>query len=118
MIVDLDLTLLESTSDVNKGSNCDILTLQLEKSGETSLKSQFHTLYIEKKINLDEDTPIYKSYVKIRPGVYEMLQELRKYYELYIFSQGDKEYVDQIMNILDKDQYLYIIYFNIIIVLI
>lgn len=39
-----------------------------------------------------------------------MLQELKKYYELYIFSQGDQEYVGHIMEILDPDQYIFLYY--------
>lgn len=44
-----------------------------------------------------------------------MLQELKKYYELYIFSQGDQEYVGHIMEILDPDQYIFLYYFNCIV---
>lgn len=48
---------------------------------------------------------IYKLYVKFRPGIKELLQLLFKYYELYIFSQGEKEYVLKILSYLDKDKY-------------
>lgn len=51
---------------------------------------------------------IYKLYVKFRPGIKELLNLLFKYYELYIFSQGEKEYVLKILSYLDKDKYFFI----------
>lgn len=57
----------------------------------------------------------YTRFVKFRPGVVEMLQQLSHYYELYIYSQGLKEYVDEVIKIIDPDQYYYY-YFNLNIV--
>lgn len=34
-----------------------------------------------------------------------MLEELSKYYELYIYSQGLKEYIDEVVKIIDPSQY-------------
>lgn len=36
-----------------------------------------------------------------------MLKQLSYYYELYIYSQGLKEYVEEVVNIIDPDQYIY-----------
>ncbi|CAE8731417.1 unnamed protein product, partial [Polarella glacialis] len=42
-------------------------------------------------------------YTKLRPGLREFLLELAPLYELYIFSMGDREYIDFVRSVLDPD---------------
>lgn len=37
----------------------------------------------------------------------EFLEKIKPFYELYIFTQGDRAYVEEIMKYLDKDQSIF-----------
>jgi len=39
----------------------------------------------------------------VRPGAHEFLRELSKHYEIVIFTAGTKEYADDILNLIEKD---------------
>ena len=45
--------------------------------------------------------------LKIRPGVFQFIEEIRKYYEIILFSEADKEYVDLILEPIVSKRYLY-----------
>lgn len=48
-------------------------------------------------------------FVKFRPGIKEFLKTMVKYFELFVYSAGEEEYVTKIVNIIDPDKYNYII---------
>ena len=50
------------------------------------------------------DKEINKIYVKKRPGLDSFLKELKKYYNIYIFSSSPADYVSKITKEIDKDK--------------
>ena len=44
-----------------------------------------------------------KSVILIRPGARELIKELSKYYELVLFTTSEKEYVDNVMKLIDPE---------------
>ena len=47
-----------------------------------------------------------KIYVKKRPGLYIFLNELNKYYKIYIFSSSPEDYVSEIAKKIDKNGFI------------
>ena len=45
--------------------------------------------------------------LKIRPGAFQFIEEIRKYYEIILFSEADKEYIDLILEPVVSKRYLY-----------
>ena len=45
--------------------------------------------------------------LKIRPGAFQFIEEIRKYYEIILFSEADKEYIDIILEPIINQRYLY-----------
>lgn len=111
LIVDIDFTLLEATQILTDDQLKIVVyyyILQKEKNPDIDI----HLLTIHGKdekiqksiININIEFH-YQRHIKFRPGVVEMLEELSKYYELYIYSQGLKEYIDEVVKIIDPSQY-------------
>ena len=42
----------------------------------------------------------HKFYIKYRPGLKEFLQEMKKYYDIYIFTASEKEYGTKILDLI------------------
>ena len=42
--------------------------------------------------------------LKIRPGVHEFLSTLAQYFELIIYTQGEEQYAQQVIKILDPQE--------------
>ena len=43
-------------------------------------------------------------YVQIRPGAFQFLSEMSKFYELVIYTASLSKYADPLMNILDPEK--------------
>ena len=94
LVIDLDETLIHTS--FKKIPNPDF-QIQLDS-----------TIYTKKKteINAIEELSIQKiveAYIRIRPGVNEFLSQLSKYYDLYVYSASSKNYLNNIMKHLDKN---------------
>ena len=61
------------------------------------------TLFHFKITEEDEEQGI----LKIRPGVFQFIEEIRQYYEIILFSEADKDYIDLIINALGNERFLY-----------
>lgn len=44
-------------------------------------------------------------YVSVRPGTYEFIESLAKYYDVVLFTASLKEYADPVMDILDPKRF-------------
>ena len=56
------------------------------------------------KINEDDDE---QGVLKIRPGVFQFIDEIKEYYEIILFSEADKNYIDLIIDAVGESKYLY-----------
>ena len=56
------------------------------------------------KINEDDDE---QGVLKIRPGVFQFIDEIKEYYEIILFSEADKNYIDLIIDAVGDNRYLY-----------
>ena len=100
-------------SSSNKGK-IDITNLKLNniKKDQINYKNTPLIPFEPKKpyslvLDLDETlihVPKGKNEFILRPGLREFLHSLIPYYELIVFTTGIKEYVDQIINFIEKDE--------------
>ena len=61
------------------------------------------TLFHLKLAEEDEDQDV----LKIRPGVFRLIQEIKNYYEIIIFSEAEKDYIDVTTDALGNIGYLF-----------
>ena len=61
------------------------------------------TLFHFKITEEDEEQGI----LKIRPGVFQFIEEIKNYYEIILFSEADKDYIDVIIDAIENKRYLY-----------
>ena len=93
LVIDLDETLIHTSFE--KVQNPD-LTIQLDSN-------------INKKNNINNnknDIPLTKSveaYIRIRPGVDQLLSQMSKYYDIYVYSASSKNYLNTIIKNIDKN---------------
>ena len=55
------------------------------------------------KINEDDDE---QGILKIRPGVFQFIDEIKEYYEIILFSEAEKNYIDLITEAVGENKYL------------
>ena len=55
------------------------------------------------KINEDDDE---QGVLKIRPGVFQFIDEIKEYYEIVLFSEAEKTYIDLITEAVGENKYL------------
>ena len=56
------------------------------------------------KINDDDDE---QGVLKIRPGVFQFIDEIKEYYEIILFSEAEKNYIELITDAVGDNRYLY-----------
>ena len=61
------------------------------------------TLFHFKITEEDEEQGV----LKIRPGVFQLIEEIRQYYEIILFSEADKDYINIIINAIGNQRFLY-----------
>ena len=61
------------------------------------------TLFHFKITEEDEEQGV----LKIRPGVFQLIEEIRQYYEIILFSEADKDYIDLIISAIGNQRFLY-----------
>lgn len=95
LVLDLDHTLVHTVPKSSFRQPLDVGTFN--KDGERDLYefAQPH--------NLNTGRPGDRLYVKLRPGVRMMLQKLRPFYSMWVFSMGSREYVNFVLTCLDPD---------------
>ena len=45
--------------------------------------------------------------LKIRPGVFQLIEEIRPYYQIILFSEADRDYIEVIIEAICSTRYLY-----------
>lgn len=110
LVLDLDETLIHSTRIKNNTIEDDEMDIDFQEDGcfLPSYGSTFH--------NKKEDYTVYKEdgcihfslegkefKLVFRPHVFQFLHEVQKYFDVYIYSNGTRNYVYRILNII-RDQ--------------
>ena len=83
-------------------NNNDINKIILNKKKYTLLISLDGTLIHFKIDNKNKSNN--KGIIQLRPGLNEFLSDIKPYYEIIAFSNGDKKYTDLLINSLDKNK--------------
>ena len=83
-------------------NNNDINKIILNKKKYTLLISLDGTLIHFKIDNKNKNNN--KGIIQLRPGLKEFLSDIKPYYEIIAFSNGDKKYTDLLINSLDKNK--------------
>ena len=83
-------------------NNSDINRIILNKKKYTLLISLDGTLIHFKIDNKNKNNN--KGIIQLRPGLNEFLSDIKPYYEIIAFSNGDKKYTDLLINSLDKNK--------------
>ena len=83
-------------------NNSDINRIILNKKKYTLLISLDGTLIHFKIDNKNKNNN--KGIIQLRPGFNEFLSDIKPYYEIIAFSNGDKKYTDLLINSLDKNK--------------
>ena len=83
-------------------NNSDINRIILNKKKYTLLISLDGTLIHFKIDNKNKSNN--KGIIQLRPGLNEFLSDIKPYYEIIAFSNGDKKYTDLLINSLDKNK--------------
>ena len=83
-------------------NNNDINKIILSKKKYTLLISLDGTLIHFKIDNKNKNNN--KGIIQLRPGLNEFLSDIKPYYEIIAFSNGDKKYTDLLINSLDKNK--------------
>ena len=84
------------------------LTIQNNNINKIILNKKKYTLLIsldETLIHFKIDSKIKnnnKGIIQLRPGLNEFLSEIKPYYEIIAFSNGNKKYTDLLINLIDK----------------
>ena len=107
LVIDLDLTLVHAIHDED--------AILLFQQWMTSITDHTWVDHINSQITpleltyLNETEPLRTNnlLVKIRPNVDSLLRELAARYELIIYTQGEQQYAEKVMELLDPDQSLF-----------
>ncbi|CAG8550149.1 8305_t:CDS:10 [Paraglomus occultum] len=94
LVVDLDLTIIHATVDPTVGE-----WMEDENNVNHAATKDVH------KIQLPDCNVLY--YVKLRPGLMDFLNEVRKMYELHIYTMGTRNYALAVANIIDPDKKIF-----------
>ena len=94
LVIDLDETLIHTS--FKKIPNPDF-QIQLDSTIYSKKKSENNSI---EELSIQK---IVEAYIRIRPGVNEFLSQLSKYYDLYVYSASSKNYLNNIMKHLDKN---------------
>eukprot|EP01025_Chloroclados_australasicus_P001614 TRINITY_DN10404_c0_g1_i1.p1 TRINITY_DN10404_c0_g1~~TRINITY_DN10404_c0_g1_i1.p1 ORF type:complete len:497 (-),score=55.33 TRINITY_DN10404_c0_g1_i1:109-1599(-) len=98
LVLDLDHTLLNSIQTDHLSELDYQLVKDLYQQEQISQSQQRQMLY-----NLAYG----KIWTKLRPGVWELLEEASKRYQLYIYTHGERAYAAEIQRVLDPDNVLF-----------
>ena len=105
LIIDLDMTLVHA---IHEEESMGLFLNWLHGASESNeedewkqaLKDQIHSIEL---FYVDDNGSAHMSklLIKIRPGVREMLQTLANTYEMIVYTQGESQYAERVMQILD-----------------
>ena len=94
-------TLLKSGERINT-QPCPYLNFPSQKN-YTLILDVDETLFHFKIYEEDDEQGV----LKIRPGVFQFIDEIKEYYEIVLFSEAEKSYIDLIADAIGDNRYLY-----------
>ena len=108
LIVDIDLTIIHAIHDEESIQRFNLWLDEksssiLENDWKQELRLQLEVIdlsYIDDNGNNRSSNLL----LKIRPGVPEFLSTLAQYFELIIYTQGEEQYAQQVIKILDPQE--------------
>ena len=103
-----------SETNIGKNNNKKILVIDLDetlihtsfqKIENPDLQIQLNNSIKSNSLNNNQiPTPkILDAYIRIRPGVDEFLNQMSKYYDIYVYSASSKNYLNSIIKNIDKN---------------
>ena len=108
----LEVNIINSTLKVssnilaNRNNNNNIkYKLKPPKKLYTLIISLDETLIHFKIDNINKNNN--KGVIQLRPWLNEFLTEIKPYYEIIVFSNGDKKYTELILNAIDKNKFFF-----------
>ena len=109
LIIDLDMTLVHA---IHEEESMGLFLNWLHGASESNeedewkktLKDQVHSIELF-YVDDNGSARMSKLLIKIRPGVREMLQMLANSYEMIVYTQGENQYAEKVMQIVDPDKY-------------
>lgn len=84
LVIDLDQTILHASIDPSVKDEFDALPV------ESPVRSEIHLLQLPKN-----------HFVKLRPGLFQFLQQMQLLYEMHIYTMGSRDYAQCIAGIVD-----------------
>ena len=90
LVLDLDHTLLHATPD-----------RRVAERGWDQTSPDIHAIQLREK---GTKRPPATHYVKLRPGVTELLKQCHECYQLYIYTHGTRQYAEAIAKVIDPDE--------------
>lgn len=108
LIIDLDMTLVHA---IHEEESIGLFLNWLHGASESNeedewkktLKDQVHSVELF-YVDDNGSARVSKLLIKIRPGVREMLQTLASSYEMIVYTQGENQYAEKVMQIIDPDK--------------
>ena len=108
LIIDLDMTLVHA---IHEEESTGLFLNWLHGASESNeedewkktLKDQVHSVELF-YVDDNGSARVSKLLIKIRPGVREMLQRLASSYEMIVYTQGENQYAEKVMQIIDPDK--------------
>ena len=85
-------------------SNFDAPFLNFRKSKKYFLVFDIDETLFHFKIS-EEDPE--QGILQIRPGAFQLIEEVRKYYEIILFSEAEKDYIDLIISSINNKRFYY-----------
>lgn len=105
LIVDIDLTIVHAIHDDESIDRFKLwLNEESSSSDENDWKKALRLQLEEIELSYIDDngnSRLSKLLLKVRPGVREFLSTLAQQYELIIYTQGEDQYAQQVISLLD-----------------
>jgi RNA polymerase II subunit A C-terminal domain phosphatase len=109
LVLDLDHTLIEATADARAyfalHANDDDSDSSDSSDGSSGISKNDRKRVVDDLHRLD--LGFFRYYVKLRPGLREFLSRCARLFDLFLYTNGERGYAEQIMAILDADKSLF-----------
>ena len=114
LVLDMDETIMYYISNSMKAQNSLNYGYLVEKFTSGFINSYLNEKELERGENslkddsesIDENNMVRTGIFLLRPYTKKFLRELKKYYEIVIFTAGTKEYSDKILNLIESNENL------------
>ena len=98
----LNISLLSNNNTINDSNQPSIPYLKYKPTKPFTLVLDLDETLIHFKYDKVNDPQITQGIVQYRPGLFEFLNNIRKHYELVIFTVGTKQYADKVIDSIEN----------------